>query len=327
MTPKISVIIPVFNTERYIGRCLDSVQGQSLKDIEIICVDDGSTDGTLELLYKRAESDDRLRVVRFSDNRGPARTRNAGIELSAGDYVYFIDSDDWIDTDYLESMYSEIVKTGQDVVVNSEYIEEYESFELRNDRRDLGYRIPLGYCSPYTVQSLIPPLVILRLYKRSYILDNGVRFPDCRAGEDIYFSGLSEVLQDRSFVFRGPKYHYLQRKKSLAHQYASGFYYIENYKALYEEALLRDLSVDDMKLFQVGLRLSVSSEGQFLFLKDYCSRIIGQVSTHQTMYNGFDWFLVQLFTTCPDYQTLLSEYGMVPALGYIRKTHSLKINP
>ncbi|MDR0522523.1 MAG: glycosyltransferase [Planctomycetaceae bacterium] len=96
--PLISVIIPVYNVEKYLRECLDSVLTQTLTDIEIICVDDGSTDRSLEILNEYARKDERIRVI-SQKNKGPGAARNAGLQLAQGKYVYFMDSDDTIDPD------------------------------------------------------------------------------------------------------------------------------------------------------------------------------------------------------------------------------------
>ena len=106
---KVSVIIPVYNVEKYLGECLDSVINQTLKDIEIICIDDGSDDSSLEILEEYASSDDRIQVF-SQEHQGLSAARNKGLEYSAGDYVYFIDSDDILELSALE----ELLKITQD---------------------------------------------------------------------------------------------------------------------------------------------------------------------------------------------------------------------
>ena len=95
----ISVVIPSFNTERYLERCLDSVQRQSFRDLEILCIDDGSTDRTPEILRERAVSDDRIRIISLPENHGVPYARNLAIDEARGKYLYYMDSDDWIDPD------------------------------------------------------------------------------------------------------------------------------------------------------------------------------------------------------------------------------------
>ena len=95
---EISVIIPVHNTGKYLDRCLDSVLGQTLADIEVICVDDASDDGSAGILARRAEQDGRLKVLTQENNAGPGMARNRGIDCAGGRFIYFLDSDDWIES-------------------------------------------------------------------------------------------------------------------------------------------------------------------------------------------------------------------------------------
>ena len=93
--PKISIIVPVYNSALYLGKCIDSLRFQTYDNLEIICVDDGSTDNSLEVLNNYAKLDERIVVIQ-SENKGAATARNIGIDVSTGEYLSFIDSDDWV---------------------------------------------------------------------------------------------------------------------------------------------------------------------------------------------------------------------------------------
>lgn len=103
-SPKVSVIIPVYNTAGHLARCLGSVCSQTLRDIEIICVDDGSTDSSAALLREWQARDGRVRLVETGKNRGSAAARNAGMAVARGEFLGFVDSDDYIDPDYYEKL-------------------------------------------------------------------------------------------------------------------------------------------------------------------------------------------------------------------------------
>ena len=111
---KVSVIIPVYNTEQYLGQCLDSVIGQTLKDIEIICVDDGSWDRSPEILRWHAAADGRIRIIR-QQNSGLGEARNSGLKAATGEYIAFLDSDDWYEPAALEKLYEQAVKDDADI--------------------------------------------------------------------------------------------------------------------------------------------------------------------------------------------------------------------
>lgn len=115
-SPLVSVVIPVYNAERFLPQCLDSLIAQTLKDIEIICVDDGSTDGSLSVLRRYESQDQRIRVL-TQPNQGAAPARNHGMKYIRGEYAQFLDADDFFDIDMLESFRARARKTGADVVV------------------------------------------------------------------------------------------------------------------------------------------------------------------------------------------------------------------
>lgn len=103
--PLISIIIPVFNVEQYIPQCLSSVLRQSYKNLEIICIDDGSTDSSLDILRHYQQTDTRIRVI-SQTNKGVAAARNLGLNLASGELLIFIDSDDWLDDTFFETIMS-----------------------------------------------------------------------------------------------------------------------------------------------------------------------------------------------------------------------------
>jgi glycosyltransferase involved in cell wall biosynthesis len=105
IAPKISVIIPVYNTAPYLRRCLDSVCGQTLRDLEIICIDDASSDTAAEILLDYAHNDARIRLITLDSNKGVSVARNTGIDAATGEYIGFVDSDDYIDLDFYEKLY------------------------------------------------------------------------------------------------------------------------------------------------------------------------------------------------------------------------------
>ena len=102
--PKISILVAVYNTAAYLPQCLDSLLSQTLKDIEVICVDDASTDNSLALLHQYAEKDNRVKVFALKENSGQAHARNVGLSHATGDYIGFVDSDDWLSQDALEKV-------------------------------------------------------------------------------------------------------------------------------------------------------------------------------------------------------------------------------
>ena len=114
-SPKVSIVVPVYNAERHLSRCLASLQAQSLSEIEVILVNDGSTDGSAELLQRMANEDSRFRVI-HQENEGTAAARYAGMQLACGDYIGFVDADDYVEPEMYARMYEEACAAQADLV-------------------------------------------------------------------------------------------------------------------------------------------------------------------------------------------------------------------
>ena len=189
---KISVIVPVYNAEKYLKKCLDSVLNQTLKDIEVICIDDGSSDSSFEILKKYSYNDDRV-VIISQDNSGPAKTRNKGIELATGEYLTFVDSDDWIELDALEKLYDNAILNNSEVVlfnaiehrINNKfhkriYLPIDDNIDYSNFVFDYNYRRNLVMNYFLVVWS--------KLYKTSFLRNN-----------NLYFDGNFKMFEDVPF--------------------------------------------------------------------------------------------------------------------------------
>ncbi|MGI6447875.1 MAG: glycosyltransferase family 2 protein [Methanobrevibacter boviskoreani] len=191
---KVSVIIPIYNVENYLEECLDSIVNQTLKDIEIICVNDGSTDNSLDIINKYAAKDDRIIVI-DQENGGHAVATNRGMDLAKGKYLYLMDSDDFVKTDALEKSYKLAEEKQVDFVLfqainydddNDIYYktEQYSMERVANEvqdkifnYKDLDGDLSFGITvTPWT-----------KLYNRKFVEDCGARFPEGLIFEDNVF--------------------------------------------------------------------------------------------------------------------------------------------
>ena len=125
--PLISIIIPVYNAESYIRRCLESVLSQTYKEIQVILVNDGSTDDTLSILEEYSRSDSRIQLIN-KDNSGVSKTRNIGIDISDGEYIGFVDADDYLEPEMYEKLYNAIKKTAADVACCG-YYQDFDTYK------------------------------------------------------------------------------------------------------------------------------------------------------------------------------------------------------
>ena len=122
---KISIIIPVYNTEKYLKKCLDSIINQTLKSLEIICIDDCSTDNCLHILKEYQLKDNRIKIIEQKENKGQGVARNLGLNIAEGKYIMFLDPDDWLELNALEILYKKSKETNADII-HFNYIEENE---------------------------------------------------------------------------------------------------------------------------------------------------------------------------------------------------------
>lgn len=173
----ISIIIPVYNDEKYINQCLDSVLNQTYTDFEVLCMDDGSTDNTVALIKEYLARDKRIKLFQNS-HMGPGWQRNYGIESCTGDYVTFMDHDDFVDPTWLEKLYKTLTENNVDVAYccNREYFEEENRFH--------NYSWPEEFTTPLIVDlKTIPEDLVSdwfapwrRLVRRDFLIEHEIRF-------------------------------------------------------------------------------------------------------------------------------------------------------
>lgn len=197
---RVSVIIPVYNIERHLRQCLDSVAAQTLRDMEIICVDDGSTDGSPAILAEYASRDSRFQVV-TQPNGGPGAARNAGMGLAGGEYLIFLDSDDWFEANFLESMVGKAEETGADVTIcRAVEFDTATGGELLSEWMLKSQYLPGESFSPGDIAKHFFQFTYGmpwdKLYNRSFLVKTGVQFPDLRNSEDLAFVFPSLLLAE-----------------------------------------------------------------------------------------------------------------------------------
>lgn len=215
MKPKISVIIPVYNVEKYLHRCVDSILNQSLQDFEIILVNDGSTDSCPEICDKYVQQDERIRVI-HKQNARVAAARNDGIKVAQGEFISLIDSDDWIEPTMLEEMYSTATKFGCDFVMcdftkkgkEVEYIVSQPIAEGFYNRERIEKE--LFKCLIMFDNIEFPPTISnwTCLFNREFLIDNVLYYDeDIHYCEDSIFGSKVMYNANRFYYLKG-KYFY-----------------------------------------------------------------------------------------------------------------------
>ncbi len=191
---KISVIIPVYNVEKYLKECLESVLNQTFSDFELICVNDGSTDGSLEILEEYAKKDDRIRII-SQENKGQGAARNIGIKNASGEYILFTDSDDFIDLNTLKLTYDNILSNDSDIVMfrANKYSEgKTISFPMYNFRKVFpdadfnNFTFTYKDAKNFVLNGGYNP--VTKLYKKEFLDSyDDLYFPEGIAFEDVMF--------------------------------------------------------------------------------------------------------------------------------------------
>ena len=209
--PLISVIVPIYNVEKYLPRCVESIINQEYKNLEIILVNDGSPDSCPQICDEYAKKDNRIKVI-HKENGGLSDARNAGMEIATGEYISFIDSDDWVEADFISELYKGI-KSGADIAEcatrlvddNDQTLSVRGSKEGKISAKDALIKLILEEGVYQTVWN--------KLYKRSQIQDTP--FAVGKYHEDDFWTWQIFMKIDNLYLCEKPMYNYLQRSNSI----------------------------------------------------------------------------------------------------------------
>lgn len=243
---KVSVIVPIYNTAEYLPGCLESIVNQTLKEIEIICVDDGSTDDTPQILDEYASKDERIKIIR-KENGGPVSARKVGVAAAEGVYVAFVDSDDWIERDMYEQLCRIAEENAVDMVTCGFFLEgNYTTTHMDTVPQGLfegqdmyGVRDKAIYNLEKHSSGLKASLCY-KLFKRELIQSAQYKIPNEITMADDKMCLLTALLECNSvYIYHKPFYHYRIRANSIVHsgseEYLLKVYAVYKYlKKLYE---------------------------------------------------------------------------------------------
>ena len=224
--PKISIVIPVYNAESYLRACLDSAVQQTLREIEIICVDDGSTDASLQILREYAARDARIRVE-TQENLGGGAARNHGMALACGEYVYHLDADDVMDLTLCEKTYAKALETDADIVAFFyQVFEENRSCGAKGAGAESTSEATESECCQRLKALFHDTSRVLRynggtpwcaLRRRSMLVENQITFPEHVISHDTEFAADSIICARKIAVLEEPLYGYRVVASSISH--------------------------------------------------------------------------------------------------------------
>lgn len=234
MQPKVSVIIPVYNTSSYLRQCLDSVLSQTLEELEVIVVDDASTDGSWDIVQQYAGRDTRVVAIRHDFNRRQGAARNTGLRRARGAYIGFVDSDDWLSGEMYERLYRIAEKGAYDIVACGI---EYVDFSNPALSYRYSYDAVLEGCDAIisAVGGNERPLMVgpcNRLHRRELILDEPVWFPEGVLFEDNIFTLMVCHRARAVRVVPDACYFYRQHSSSTVHQAAKRLHCISMFETI-----------------------------------------------------------------------------------------------
>lgn len=211
MKPTISVIVPVYNAEKFVGKCIESVQAQSYIDWQMILVDDGSKDKSLEVCQRYADTDNRIRVI-HQENAGAGAARNTALEKAVGEYVVFVDSDDTIS----ETYFAELVKHNEDVVFIDVQDVDENGTVLKREYMSPFKDYPLDDITRAQMTGKLPWGGVRKAAKLKLLNENKIRYTHHKIGEEALYSfRVLDKAKNVSFIPEA-MYNYVQRAGSLS---------------------------------------------------------------------------------------------------------------
>ncbi|MGD6831881.1 glycosyltransferase family 2 protein [Sutcliffiella halmapala] len=337
--PKISIIVPVYNTEKYLRQCFDSLINQTFRDIEIIAVNDGSQDGSIEILNKYKEKDKRI-VVLDLENQGPSGARNSGLEEAKGEFVMFVDSDDWMNLDTCEKVYYEAKINDADTVLfcytsesSSGSVEKYlfENEKKTFNEQEVFDELFCGVLglkgeklkNPKKLDALVS--VWAKLYKTKIIKENNLSYIDLKlVPSECQLFNLQYMEHSKRVVYLNEcLYHYRRNNvtsftKGYREDLFKKWLYWIDYVNEYLEKNINNESVYDAYYSRICfsvIPLSGNSMKQKTFKKTYTElRKILNNAHYKEAYNKFDYKKLpihwKVYFLLAKYRIVLGFYGM-----------------
>lgn len=231
---KLSVIVPIYNVEAQLSDCLDSLVNQSQKDIEIIAINDASTDGSRNLLQTYAERYSKMHIIDMEKNCGAGLSRNRGIEVASGQYIGFVDGDDWVDLDFYATLLDSIEEESCDIAIASisdEYSNTISSafryvydHDTTIDGRT-GLKLLTKSCN---LGTFISPIMNNKIYRAGFLKEHHICCSDNKSWQDDFFSFFAILYADKIRMVPRTQYHYRQRLSSVTHMATTAIDKIDN---------------------------------------------------------------------------------------------------
>ena len=218
--PKVSIIIPIYNSQKFLKECLDSVVMQTLQDIELICINDKSTDNSIDILNKYAKNDKRIKIINQKENKGPGVARNLGIKNATGEYIMFLDPDDWFEETACEDAYNLINKNQNSFAVFGFYrFYEEEKKRVEDTRRLKPFKSEQNSdkIKLYELNKnfLTTGETWCQIYNRKFLIKNDIEYANLYICEDNLFLVKAIIASENISYIDKPLYNYRIHNNSL----------------------------------------------------------------------------------------------------------------
>lgn len=211
--PKVSIIIPIYNSEKYLARCLNSLISQTLEDIEVICVDSSTEDLSFRIIEEYVKTDNRIKYLKV-DNHGPGGARNVGIDIAQGEFLSFIDSDDWIDKNYYEKLYESAMRNNADIASCGIVREHKFSKEhILKFNKEQVYEFVYEKLKVMRVPEI--SYSVNKIYNKAFMEKNDIRYPEDMFFEDVPFTFKSMYYSKKLVTVPKIYYHYFVNPNSI----------------------------------------------------------------------------------------------------------------
>ena len=291
-TIKMSIILPIYNMEKHLECSVGSLLKQTLKDIEIICIDDCSKDNTLEILENMAKEDSRVVVVKQETNQGSGAARNLGISLAKGEYIYFLDPDDWVEPDLCEITYENAKKHDADLVVF-----DYETIFVQTNKTrrhnvaknviakglNITPFVPYNY-KEHKELTLCESKNIswIRIYKKSFVIENNLKFSTTKRGQDKVFSIDAKLCAERIIYINKVLHHWQNWREE---QFVKN---IDHWRSMQEiSSIVYKHNPDEKMIQELNECIRTATFRQYIGLPSQDKKILLDKAKNMLSYNAY----------------------------------------
>ncbi|MDR0723948.1 MAG: glycosyltransferase [Endomicrobium sp.] len=310
--PKISIIIPIYNVEKYIKQCLESIISQSLKDIEILCIDDCGTDSSIKIVESFAKKDSRIKIIQLDKNKGLGAARNVGIKNSNGKYIIFVDSDDYIDPNLLEIAYAKIEKLQLDSVWYNVKLFNDTKKSFTKDNYFLKTSAGILNITPNNINKFTV-IACNKIYRTSVIKKNNIMFSENILFEDLEFYYKFFTKSKETYFINKHLYIYRLRPNSILSSKKNREDIFKAIKNVYYYLLKEEIFETYKESFIQLIVQSIERSDNVKQIIPYVINLLNQINfprQYQKDKKGLYDFLnyIVYFNNLPNFRQVLNKY-------------------